>query len=168
MFKDKKLDAECKEVRGSSQDLLPGRFCYDSYNCKNSLCKESQCRGMEVNEHCHHNTDCDYGLYCQVGDKWPFVTKCTKQKSESESCENDFQCQNNNFCWYPDVQSKKDNKKSCLAMYQEGDGKRFGWSAVNPQQPTEDDFKRNGLYCKSGLAYPISDDEAKCTSFEKM
>lgn len=39
-FKDKKLSAECRQIIGVRKDLLPGRFCTDSYQCRSSYCKE--------------------------------------------------------------------------------------------------------------------------------
>lgn len=39
---------------------------------------------------------------------------------------------------------------------------------ADSKQPTLDDFTVNGKYCKSGLAYPISDDEGRCTTFSHM
>ena len=39
---------------------------------------------------------------------------------------------------------------------------------MNYTHPNETDFKRNGMYCESGLAYPSNDDTAYCTSFKEM
>lgn len=39
-FKYKKLSAECREIIGVRKNLLPGRFCTDSYQCVSSYCKE--------------------------------------------------------------------------------------------------------------------------------
>lgn len=39
---------------------------------------------------------------------------------------------------------------------------------ADSKKPTLDDFTVNGKYCKSGLAYPISDDEGRCAAFKHM
>lgn len=44
----------------------------------------------------------------------------------------------------------------------------FGWRASNSNAPTEQDFQKNGKYCQSGLAYPVDEFTAKCTSFKQM
>jgi len=52
--------------------------------------------------------------------------------------------------------SKEDvsnSKKSCMPIYSADDEIVFGWHSSDLMNPAEDDFKRNGQYCKSGLAY---------------
>ena len=57
-------------------------------------------------------------------------------------------------------------------MYSQGNDAKFGWkpagNAANNNNPTEADYIRNGLFCESGLAYPISANEARCTTFKEM
>lgn len=53
-------------------------------------------------------------------------------------------------------------------MYSQDDDTTFGWEAEDNKNPTLEDFKKNGKYCSSGLAYPVDDDEARCTSFKQM
>jgi len=58
-----------------------------------------------------------------------------------------------------------------MPLYSQDDGATFGWSSENAKDlkfPSLADFKENGRYCKSGLAYPASDDLAVCTSFTEM
>lgn len=63
-----------------------------------------------------------------------------------------------------------------MPLYSQDDGATFGWSSekgnnpkdVKKEFPSLADFKENGRYCKSGLAYPASDDLAVCTSFTQM
>ena len=55
-----------------------------------------------------------------------------------------------------------------MPLYSQDDGTEFGWYSENSLEPNETDFKLNGRYCASGLAYPASDDIAVCTSFKKM
>jgi hypothetical protein len=38
-----------------------------------------------------------------------------------------------------------------MPIFEKEDGVKFGWQG--PDEPTEDDFKRNGQYCISGLAF---------------
>lgn len=72
------------------------------------------------------------------------------------------------MCWYSDEDYKKNNMKTCMSLYSAENGDNFGWSASSLTNPTEKDFKQNGRYCQSGLAYPVSDNKAKCTSFKNM
>jgi hypothetical protein len=44
----------------------------------------------------------------------------------------------------------------------------FGWFSKNPSNPTFDDFKQNGLYCRSGLAFPSGPNTALCTSTDHI
>ena len=85
-------------------------------------------------------------------------------------CDSDYECQNNQFCWYPNKEHSEGNRKTCMLLYSQADGSKFGWKAKasSTESPTEKDFEMNGKYCESGLAYPISDHEAKCTSFKEM
>jgi len=55
-----------------------------------------------------------------------------------------------------------------MPLYSQDDGATFGWFSKDPKQPQLADFKENGRYCKSGLAYPASDNLAVCTSFTQM
>ena len=76
------------------------------------------------------------------------------------------------FCWYPNTMYKKSGRKACLEIYSQDDGATFGWSMVDAgadsKKPTLLDFTVNGKYCKSGLAYPIGDDEGRCAAFKHM
>lgn len=55
-----------------------------------------------------------------------------------------------------------------MPLYSQDDGTEFGWYSAHKLNPNSTDFKENGRYCKSGLAYPASDNVAVCTSFKKM
>ena len=100
-------------------------------------------------------------------ENWPFDTTCTKQKTIYEKCYEDIECQNHQFCWYPSREFRETNPtKVCLDMYSQDIGETFGWEA--PDEPQPEDFIKNGQYCVSGLAYPISKYEARCASFKEM
>ena len=53
-------------------------------------------------------------------------------------------------------------------MFSQPEDAKFGWQASNNNNPTEADYIRNGLFCESGLAYPINSNEARCTTFKHM
>lgn len=66
-------------------------------------------------------------------------------------------------------------------MYSQDVGETFGWETKKKEsqdkelqnkesedQPTSEDFMRNGMYCTTGLAYPISKFEARCAAFKEM
>jgi hypothetical protein len=81
----------------------------------------------------------------------------------------DYECQNNQYCWYASPADRALNSTKCLPMYSQGAGTIFGWYAISSSgnvttMPTIDDYTINGKYCQSGLAYPMSDTAAKCTS----
>ena len=125
--------------------------------------------GRQKNDNCIDDTDCDTGMYCRVNTNWPYQTKCTQLKTEFEFCENDFECQNHQFCWYPDEENRKNNGlKTCLSLYSQPEGTKFGWFSESEDEPTLEDFKQNGKYCESGLAYPYSQYGARCTEMKEM
>lgn len=43
--------------------------------------------------------------------------------------------------------------KRCMKIYTGIENTKFGWYSLDSLNPSEDDFKINGRYCKSGLAY---------------
>jgi len=55
-----------------------------------------------------------------------------------------------------------------MPIYSQDHGTTFGWKSDNTENPTKEDFEQNGKYCKSGLAYPVDNDEARCTTFKEM
>jgi hypothetical protein len=52
----------------------------------------------------------------------------------------------------------------CLPYYSAIDGTKFGWFSSSSETPTEEDFKKNGRFCSSGIAYNSDKNEATCTS----
>lgn len=63
------------------------------------------------------------------------------------------------ICWWG---AATDTNKKCMAVYSAVEGTKFGWSSADTLQPEIEDFKRNGRFCKSGLAYHSGDGEATC------
>lgn len=53
-----------------------------------------------------------------------------------------------------------------METYLAEDGTKFGWMAndLDTATPDLEDFRRNGRYCASGLAYESSKGEATCVS----
>ena len=52
-------------------------------------------------------------------------------------------------------------------MYSQGSYTIFGWAQISSNDSTKitlDDYRRNGLYCQSGLAYPANATTAKCST----
>lgn len=58
--------------------------------------------------------------------------------------------------------------KTCMELYSQEKGTTLGWYSESKTNPTEEDFKLNGRYCKSGLAYPMNENKAMCTEFKEM
>jgi hypothetical protein len=47
-----------------------------------------------------------------------------------------------------------ETNKKCLPMYSQAEGYYYGWESLSKEaKPTYNDFKFNGQYCKSGLAF---------------
>jgi hypothetical protein len=44
----------------------------------------------------------------------------------------------------------------------------FGWFTEKKDSYTFEDYKRNGKFCKSGLAYNNKKDTAKCTTVDEV
>lgn len=79
------------------------------------------------------------------------------------------------YCWYASYSDKKDAIKKCLPLYSQDHFTKFGWESADYKNPTYEDFKYNGQYCKSGLAFPDwnSTEEgneytARCTSTDHI
>lgn len=149
---------------------MPGRYCVDGWQCASGNCKkrESTCIGLDKDASCWDDSNCGVGLYCRTAQLWPYETRCSKLRSEYEQCASDTECQNHQYCWYPNEEHSKSDRKTCMPIYSQEDGTVFGWKASSNDEPTEADFLLNGKYCQSGLAYPINENSARCTSFKEM
>ncbi len=56
-------------------------------------------------------------------------------------------------------------------MYSQPDETIFGWQQISSNDTSRvvfADYEQNGKYCESGLAYPINDTAARCTSMNGM
>ena len=82
------------------------------------------------------------------------------------ACNNDYECKNNQFCWYRDGAAVTSNSKTCMLLYSEADDGTFGWYSDGP--PSLADYEQNGRFCQSGLAYAKSATEARCTTYKEM
>lgn len=87
-----------------------------------------------------------------------------------QPCANDFECEPNLYCWYPNKEGGPDNVandgrpesdivRQCLPKYTQQEDKVFGWGWTdeviqNFDDPLFEDFKQNGLHCEDGLAIP--------------
>jgi hypothetical protein len=75
------------------------------------------------------------------------------------------------YCWYASPSDRQKNTTKCLPVYSQGDGTIFGWAKVSNTSNTVitlADYTMNGKYCESGLAYPMNDFSAKCTSMDNV
>lgn len=55
-----------------------------------------------------------------------------------------------------------------MKIYSQEEGTKFGWKATGTAPYSLYDYTVNGKFCTSGLAYPISDHEARCTTMDHM
>ena len=45
----------------------------------------------------------------------------------------------------------------------------MGWKSNNPlNNLTAEDYRINGMYCKSGLAFPLSEFSGNCTATDRV
>jgi len=47
-------------------------------------------------------------------------------------------------------------------------GTRHGWESDDWRNPTFEDYEHNGLYCKTGIAFPVDENTARCTTADKI
>ena len=91
--------------------------------------RESVCVGLTKDSACNLDSDCGQGFYCRTAINWPFQTTCSQLRSEFELCERDYECQNHQFCWYPNKEHSEKDRKTCMPLYSQESGTTFGWKA---------------------------------------
>ena len=83
-----------KEVTGicakknDIKNRLAGEYCNEANQCRGGVCKENVCVGVNVNETCTVDEDCDVELYCKSN-------HCTQP---NENCFFNEKCKSNQFC----------------------------------------------------------------------
>lgn len=106
--------------------LLGGRNCTESTQCISLNCdipeeeEMGKCVSRLEGKSCFKNSNCDYGLFCEKSNIYPYLSTCKKLRTTYELCENTDECQLNLYCWYgykEDVVFNTDNLKKCLPMY---------------------------------------------------
>ena len=84
-----------------------------------------------------------------------------------------YECLPSQYCSYAsdsDVKLEKPLRK-CLPKYSQDVGTEFGWEILPGSDylnPSFEDYKYNGQYCMSGLAFPKSQTIAKCTKVHQV
>ena len=84
----KKTRAECRLSKSMKKGLLGGRNCTDSTQCLTYECNEEigKCVGRKEDSSCFSHTDCDKGMFCQEGDKYPYLSQCKKLRTPYDAC----------------------------------------------------------------------------------
>jgi hypothetical protein len=59
---------------------------------------------------------------------FPFRTICKSQQDENDICENDYECQNDQYCWWP----SDSDQKQCIKIYSKKDNDIVGWNGEAP------------------------------------
>ena len=107
---------------------------------------------------------------------WPFASTCQPFVPIGFTCSEDYECGTtadpnsqypftlSAFCWYNTSADVPINNKMCLPYHSASDGTTFGWFSKNSTFPTEEDFKNNGRFCTSGIAFNSDKNTAQCTS----
>ena len=134
--------------------LNNGRSCQKSYQCKSMNCNTQLgvCEGLKAGEQCHSHEDCDKQLFCERSASWPFTYECSKLRTSYEQCSESYQCSIAHYCWYASAVDRSEGVKKCLPLYSQDHETKFGWYSET-SNPTFDDHKINGQYCKSGIAF---------------
>lgn len=153
----KKVTGMCREAASIDVALNNGRSCSSHAQCYSKYCLNGACKGLDVGEYCNKHADCDNGFYCKQENTWPFASKCNKANTNFEQCTDTYQCGPSAYCWYVSEEDRRKDVQKCLPLYSQEKGTTMGWKSTNPlTNLTAEDFRINGMYCKSGLAFPLS------------
>lgn len=165
----KKVTAQCREASSISVNLNNGRSCKSHSQCYSKYCLNGLCKGLNIGENCNKHADCDAGSYCKQEFTWPFPSKCNKANTNFEQCTDTFQCGSSAYCWFVSEEDRRKDVKKCLPLYSQQKGTNMGWKSNNPlNNLTAEDYRMNGMYCKSGLAFPLSEFAGNCTATDKI
>ena len=103
------------------------------------------------------------------------MSLCKKFLETGETCTEDYQCQIKDYCWFASSDDVVSNSRTCMEKFlgTKDPVTEFGWYQEG-EEPTLDDYRQNGKYCESGLAFNVSDDQgvptkvARCTETETI
>lgn len=161
----------CREAKSISVNLNNGRSCSQHAQCYSKFCDNGICRGLDLNEYCFQHADCHAGFYCKQEATWPYASKCNKANTNFEQCTDTYQCGPSAYCWFVSEEDKIKNVKKCLPLYSQEKGTNMGWHSPNPlNNLTADDYRINGMYCKSGIAFPLPNNpnSGNCTATDNI
>ena len=151
-FSKKRTEAYCREVSSFNQNLNNGRSCNKSYQCRNGVCEEGSCKGLDIGVLCHSHADCAEGNFCEKSNSWPWEYSCAKLRTSYQICVEDAECQAGSYCWYAGADKvKKDdeNSKQCLPYYSQNFLLPIAWKNLPEyggtwEEPTFEDLRYNG------------------------
>ena len=134
-FYMKRTTGYCREYLAMRHDLLAGRNCNSSAQCVTMNCRDGKCVGGSDQASCHSHADCGNKQYCNELTVFPFLSTCKAMFTAYQPCGNDYECEPNLYCWYPNKEGAPDNNigqeenivKQCLPKYTQQKGKAFGW-----------------------------------------
>ena len=92
-------------------------------------------------------------MYCDTQAEWPFQSQCQEYRALGDVCTSDYQCANHHYCWYESADKRAAEEKTCMEVYYADIGDKFGWYSESETEPVEADYMRNGMHCKTGLAF---------------
>ena len=72
------------------------------------------------------------------------------------------------YCWYASKEGAEQDRKQCIPLFSQGFGISIGWRNKDWKKPSNEDYEINGRYCLSGLAFPKSKYEGRCTEVDKV
>lgn len=98
---------------------------------------------------------------------WPHKTTCSDLQDVGSRCEEDWDCKQGLFCWYPTVADIHFNKK-CMTKLALPDGSKFGFRKLT-ENDDGSNMIRNGLACTSGTArWTGVLNEAECFTIDHL
>lgn len=99
----------------AQDEFLPGQSCISGRQCQSGNCLNNKCQGLPLGSFCISHADCNVGYYCgQSG-------KCLPQMSQFQSCNSDWDCQNQFAC-----NRTLFTKGTCLPYYSLPNGSAVG------------------------------------------
>jgi hypothetical protein len=80
--------------------LVEGEICSNNTNCASNICNSPKCQGLAANAVCTDHAQCGIGYSCASSSNNTEVKNCKLQGKLGESCDSDYDCQNNLGCYH--------------------------------------------------------------------
>lgn len=98
----------------SPKNLVEGEICSNNTECASNICNSPKCQGRAPDAVCNDNLECGIGYSCVKSTNNTDIKNCKPQRKLGESCETDYDCQNNLGCYH--------KNKTCIQYLSLPDG----------------------------------------------